>query len=157
MRILLVAFLLTLSTAASLHAAEIQMVRVWPGWRDAESFQRISEYFTGQENPGREVILRTQPEERSGFYFLVRVTNAGEAVAGAKFVLQVIEPSTPEPKTSTFPVEIRGKKTVFELGLTGSDWPNRDVHPVAWKLELRSADGQVLASEQSFLWEKPAK
>jgi hypothetical protein len=49
------------------------------------------------------------------------------------------------------------RSKVFQLGLTGPDWPDSEINPVAWKLELRSADGQVLASAQSFLWEKPAK
>lgn len=145
------------ATLVSARAAEVEFVRVWPGWRDAESFERISEYFDGHENTGRETVVRTHPDQRAGFYFLVRVANTGAARPGAHFVLQVISPSGPEPKTSRFPVEVPTRTKVFELGLTGPDWPNSEVHPVAWKLELRSADDQVLASAQSFLWEKPAK
>ena len=145
------------ATLVSARAAEIEFVRVWPGWRDAESFERISEYFDGRENTGGEIVLRTHPEQRAGFYFLVRVANAGPAKPGAHFVLQVILPSDPEPKSTTFPADVPDRSKVFELGLTGPDWPDSEVHPVAWKLELRSAEDQVLASAQSFLWEKPAK
>jgi hypothetical protein len=157
MRSLLALFLFTTAGLLSAQADGVEFVRVWPGWRDAESFERISEYFSGEENTGREIVVRTHPERREGFYYLVRVANEGEALQGAKFVLQVISPASPEPKTSTFPVEVPHRSKVFQLGLTGPDWPNSDVHPVAWKLELRSADDQVLASAQSFLWEKPAK
>jgi hypothetical protein len=157
MRSLLALFLFTVASLFSAQAAEVEFVRVWPGWRDAESFERISEYFTGEEKTGREIVVRTHPEQRAGFYYLVRVANSGDVRAGAKFVLQVISPGDPKPKATTFPVEVPSRSKVFLLGLTGPDWPNRDVHPVAWKLELLSSDEQVLASSQSFLWEKPAK
>lgn len=157
MRSLFALFSFSVVTVLTAQAAEVELVRVWPGWRDAESFERISEYFTGEENTGREVVLRTHPDQRAGFYFLARVANKGDLLSGATFVLRVIAPSQPEPKVTSFPVDIPRKSKVFQLGLTGPDWPNRDVHPVAWKLELRSATDEVLASSQSFLWEKPAK
>jgi hypothetical protein len=157
MRLLFASILFATVGLFSLQAAEVEFVRVWPGWRNADSFERISEYFTEKENTGREIVLRTHPEERAGFYFLVRVANSGERLAGAKFVLNVISPASPEPKETIFPTEVPRRSKVFQLGLTGPDWPDGEVHPVAWKLELRSADDQVLASAQSFLWEKPAK
>ena len=156
MRSLSALMMFTVTALVSAQAAEVEFVRVWPGWRDAASFERISEYFTGEEDTGRDIVLRTQPEQREGFYFLVRVANPGDVLPGAKFVLQVIAPSAPEPKTTIFPAEIPSRSKVFLLGLTGADWAGADVHPVAWKLELRSADDRVLASAQSFLWEKPA-
>ncbi|HTO04391.1 MAG TPA: hypothetical protein VL069_11845 [Opitutus sp.] len=156
MRSLFALLMFTVTSLVSVQAAEVEFVRVWPGWRDAASFERISEYFTGEENAGREIVLRTRPEQREGFYFLVRVANAGEVLAGTKFVLQVIDPSSPDAKTTIFPTNVPGRSKVFLLGLTGRDWAGADVHPVAWKLELRAADDRVLASAQSFLWEKPA-
>ena len=150
-------FLFSVASLLVAQAAEVEFVRVWPGWRDAESFVRISEYFSGEENFGREVVLRTHPDQRAGFYYLVRVKNSGAKITGAKFVLHAISPSAPEPKMTTFAADIPTRSEVFLLGLTGPDWISRDVHPVAWKLELRSADNQVLASGQSFLWEKPPK
>jgi hypothetical protein len=44
----------------------------------------------------------------------------------------------------------------MNLGLTGDDWPGAKTNPVAWKLEIVAADGRVLASDESYLWEKPA-
>ena len=46
---------------------------------------------------------------------------------------------------------------VLDCGLTGKDWTKPRVQPVAWELELRSADGSLLASKKSFLWEKSAR
>lgn len=149
---------LLFSSAPQVSAAT-EFVRVWPGWRDAESFERIGEYFGKPENMRSEIIVRTQPAAREGYYFLTRVkTDDTAAAANARFELQVIRPDSPEPKTFTFPATLRGKETVFQLGLTGADWPGgKDANPVAWKLALVAADGRVLTEHKSFLWEKPAK
>ena len=139
------------------RAAETEFVRVWPAWRDADSFDRIGEYFGGKENSGREIVLRTQPDQRAGYYFLVRVKCAA-AVPGARFELSVIRPDHPEAKVHTFPAALPAHESVFNLALTRADWPRgKDAHPVAWKLTLLAADGRVPAPHKSFLWEKPAK
>ena len=152
-------FLLTLllTSIASVRAAEAEFTLVRPQWREAETFDRISEYLGGGENPGGQTILRTQPNLRAGFYFLVRVSHPA-ALTDAKFVLHVIRPDSPEPKTFTFPAATPAGGAAFQLGLTGADWPGeKKAHPVAWKLALLAADGRVLAEQKSFLWEKPAK
>lgn len=157
MRLVPRCLLLLSLVAACAHAADVQFVRVWPGWRNADTFESISEYFTGRESDGGRVVLRTTPDARAGFYFLVRVANATTPLVGAKFSLQVITPASPDPKSYTFAADVPARSTAFHLGLTGPDWPGASVHPVAWKLELLSADNRILASSQSFLWEKPAK
>lgn len=139
------------------HAADVEFLRIWPGWRDADSFDRISEYFGRGEHTGRDVTLRTQNQPREGYYFLARLKST-VALTGARFELSVIRPDHPEPRTHSFPVSIPARETVFQLGLTGSDWPmGAKANPVAWRLTLLGADGRVLAEHKSFLWEKPAK
>jgi len=139
------------------RADEVKFVRVWPAWRDAASFERISEYFTGKENPGSQVLLRSHPEIRSGFYFLARVTNSGPALTSAKVILTVITPDSPKAKAYTFPAALPAGDTVFNLGLTGADWVGEKIHPVAWKIEVVATDGHLLGAAKSFLWEKPDK
>jgi hypothetical protein len=154
MRSVLTAFLLfTLVSVA--RAADVELTRVWPAWRSAESFERISEYFDGQENTGRHTVLRTQPNARAGYYFLIRAKAAANTT-GAKFVLQIITPEAPEPKTHTFPITLGPKEAVFDIGLTGTDWAGRKTHAVAWRLSVVNAEGRELASQQSFLWSNPA-
>ena len=154
MRSVLTAFLLfTLVSLA--RAADVELTRVWPAWRSAESFERISEYFDGQENTGRHTVLRTQPNARAGYYFLIRAQAAANTT-GAKFVLQIITPEAPEPKTHTFPITLGPKEAVFDIGLTGTDWAGRKTHAVAWRLSVVNAEGRELASQQSFLWSNPA-
>ena len=157
---------LFLFSAASLFSvgtsarAATEFVRVWPAYRDAASFERIGEFFGKPENIGREIVLRSQPAMRDGYYFLVRVktTDAPASTNAARFELHVIRPDQPEAKTYTFPATLAQKETVFQLGLTGADWPGgKEANPVAWKLALVTADNRVLAEHKSFLWEKPSK
>lgn len=144
-----------LASAAS--AADATFVRLWPGWREADSFDRISEFLGGGEPTSHRTLLRTHPDTRAGYYFLFRL-HAAAAVQGAKFELQVIRPDAPTPIIFSFPVSMASGDSVFDLGLTGADWPGgKRANPVAWKLALLAADGRVLAEHQSFLWEKPAK
>jgi hypothetical protein len=156
MRLVLLLALL-LGCAGLSRADEITFVRVWPGWRDAASFERISEYFTGKENPGSQVLLRSHPEIRAGFYFLARVTNPGLALAAAKVIVYVITPDSPKTKSFTFTAALPTGDTVFNIGLTGADWAGEKVHPVAWKIEIVTTEGHSLGAAKSFLWEKPDK
>lgn len=154
-RLALAASLLSLLCLAPARAADVTFVRVWPGYRAAESFERISEYLTGNENTGGQTILRSQPAERTGFYFLARLKNSGTAVAGATFELNVITPASATPHTFTFTGDLPAGEHVFNLGLTGADWPDAKTEPVAWKLTVLAPDHAGLTSAQSFLWDKP--
>ena len=60
-----------LAAPALVLAAEVKLVRVWPEYRAAASFTRIAEYFGGKEKAS-ELIVRTRPESRDGYYFLTR-------------------------------------------------------------------------------------
>jgi hypothetical protein len=148
----LLLLLIGLSTAS---AAELTLVRVYSSWRDAASFKRISEYFDGKENTGGEAVLRTHPDQRAGYYFLVRVTNPG-AARPITARLEHIGSAADKPVTHTFTTSLKAGDTVFHLGLTGPDWSDAKANPVAWKLDLTDPDGRILASAMSYLWEKPA-
>ena len=148
-------FILFFASALAAFAADFKIVRVWPGYRAADSFDRISEYFGGGENSARRTVLRTQSGDRAGYYFLVRLVNPGAAQPGCTWQLQVILPTSAQPRTFAFATGIPADNNVFELGLTGADWPNAKTEPVAWKLVLQAADGRELVSQQSFLWDRP--
>jgi hypothetical protein len=144
-------------TLGPVRAADAEFVRVWPSWRTAESFERIGEYFGGGETTSGQIVARTQPTTRAGYYFLVRAKQPA-ALNGARFVVDVIRPDSPDAKSFVFPVAVPAGETVYQLGLTGPDWPGGEkAQPVAWRLVLLAADGRTLAEHKSFLWEKPAK
>lgn len=149
--------MLGLGLPLAAHASDLQIVRVFTGWRAADSFRRVSEYFTGRENTGGITIVRSQPAHRAGYYWLVRVKNHGAALSGTKFELQVIPPSKPEPKTFTFAAGVPAGSTLYDFGLTGSDWNQPKARPAAWRLRLLSADGRLLLQKQSFLWALPLR
>ncbi|OAM87984.1 hypothetical protein OH491_07480 [Termitidicoccus mucosus] len=142
--------------AAPAVTPSVELVRLWPGYRTAESFDRIAEYFTNEEKTGGQIILRTQPKERAGYYFLLRVKNASP-LDGASIGLDLITDAGPRPKTHTFALApLSAGKQVLNIGVTGADWPGGpDAHPVAWRLRLLAPDGRELLSEQSFLWGRP--
>lgn len=152
---------LALSMTAAATAAtvpgkdgEVTVVRVFSGWKEGASFKRISEYFTGKENSGDVVVLRTHDEQRSGFYFFLRLNNPG-ASAPVKVKLEVITPTDKQTKDFSFSTELKPGANLFDLGLTGEDWLDSKANPVAWKIDFVTADGRLLASEKSYLWEKP--
>lgn len=148
---------LLLLAALPAFAAEVEWVRIWPGWRDAATWDSIPEYFGGKESHGDQIVLRTQSTTRDGFYFLVR-TAASTARSGVRFELEIVRPDSPEPKRHTFNTRLPAGETVFQLGVTGSDWPGgKRAQPVAWRIVLRGSDNAVIAEHTSFLWEQPPK
>jgi hypothetical protein len=152
-RLLTTVFCLILTPLAV--AQDLTIVRTFTGWRDAASFKRISEYFDGKENTGKETVLRTHPDQRTGYYFLIRLANPG-AAQKVRFQLQLFEQGASALRTVTFPADLKSGSGVFQLGLTGPEWQDAKSQPVAWHLQILADDGRVLASEKSYLWEKPA-
>ena len=141
----------------TVQAAEggLKVIRTFTGWRDAASFKRISEYFGGNENPSHQTVLRTHSDQRAGYYFLVRAANEGTPAA-VQIKLQLVAPTEPKLRTFSFSTKLKSGDTVLNLGLTGKDWPDAKANPVAWKLDFVAADGRIMASDKSYLWEKPA-
>ncbi len=149
-----VILLVSLMLAPALSASELSIVRVFPGWRSAASFKRISEYLTGRENTGGETILRTDPAQRAGYYFMVRLDTPG-APLKVQFKLQLVSPTSAVPQEIVFDGE--ATSGVTQLGLTGPEWQDAKSQPVAWHLQVLAAnDGRLLAAEKSYLWDKPA-
>lgn len=146
--------LLSAKTSSKDDSSDLSIVRVYSSWRDAASFKRISEYFDGKENTGREIVLRSHPDQRTGYYFLVRLKNSA-APLRANAHLQLIRGDWTTPRTTVFPMEIGTGSTAFQLGMTGPEWQDPKEQPIAWHLEVFAEDGRVLASEKSYLWEKP--
>lgn len=151
---LIIGLTAALPSIALAKEGDLTIVRTFTGWRDAASFKRISEYFDGKENTGKETVLRTHADERAGYYFLVRVANPGAPVA-VQFKIQLIASTDPKLRNFAFPAELKSGETMLNLGLTGADWPDAKANPVAWKLDIVVADGRVLATDKSYLWEKP--
>ncbi len=113
-------------------------------------FKRISEYFTGMEDPGDRSILRSHPDDRAGHYVKFNLT---KPYAVDHCQLEVLGFGAKETSTYSFKVEEPWsvEKPIY-LGLTGPEWRNKTQPPIAYKVVLLDAAGNVLASARSFLW-----
>jgi hypothetical protein len=143
--------------AASLSASDLKFIRVWPSYRSPESFEHVSEYFSGKENTMGQIQLRTQADVRAGYYFLTRVKNSGADGLAVRVDLQIILPDSPRALTYQFDTQLPKGNHVLNIGLTGKDWPVATVQPVAWQVRLLSPTGQELVKQQSFTWALPEK
>lgn len=161
MRILLSALLclcvLGCSTTRKIRTESIDSVKIReikPRYIETETFVRISEYLTGVEHTGDRVIIRSQPNQRDGYYFtLILDTNVRKLPQGTTIVGEFYTPFSKEAKTYNFklPAE-RGKTKEVFVGLTGSDWPDAEAVPSAWRFTVKDPNGKELDQKESFLW-----
>ena len=79
MRFLITAIICSLFAGCALTPKQavtsVEIEEIKPRYIETEQFKRISEYLTGKENIGDRVILRTQPEHREGYYFILVLDN----------------------------------------------------------------------------------
>lgn len=146
--------LVTLAFAPALaEATEVKIVRVWPDYRESDSFVRVAEYFGGKER-APEMIVRSQQDSREGYYFLTRF-KTNESLPGSILAVEYVLPGDEAPLVQFFPVDLpKGSRAVL-FGLTGGDWPSPTVAPTAWRVRLLGPSGVELVREQSFLWSMP--
>lgn len=117
-------------------------------------FQTVSEFFSGAERqPSGRVVVRTEPEERDGLYFVLELIRP-HSVAKARLLW--IPTDAKEVVTVDFalPVSETTPREVF-LGLTGMQTPAVGVRPLAWRIELFAVDGTLMDAHESFLWRMP--
>jgi hypothetical protein len=132
----------------------VEIEEILPRYIPAENFKRISEYWTGAENKGNRVILRSDPAVREGFYFtLVLDRKVRELPRGSVITGEFYTPVAKEVQTYEFalPNKLPKTKEVF-VGLTGADWPGSGGMPGAWRFTLEDPNGEVLTQKQSYLW-----
>ncbi len=139
----------------TLAEAQTEVKRSRAEYRDSRQFFRISEFFTRSENTGSDVIVRSQPDERAGYYFTIRLKQYPyhRALVEEAVRLEVILPGDVDPTLFTFPLgPAKRRNPLLLIGLTGEDWPDPAAVPLAWRISFVDAEGATLAQEQSFLW-----
>jgi hypothetical protein len=146
--ILLITICLPLSGISSRQTIEFSRIR--PEYRETNTFKRISEYFTGDENTSKRTVFRTQDGVRDGFYFSFRIeVEKGGLVPAGTVALLVFTPGTYEPTEYVFDLEAQSRRWIeVIIGLTGTDWKDPEAKPVAWRLEFRDETGQSIGSEE---------
>lgn len=136
-------------------APNVELVRVWPEYRAESTVLRLADFFRGGDRNDSPNYHRTEPAEREGLYFVIRLTEPnGSALPDGTIRLHIIAPDASEPQVFNFPYEPEGRSTLkVEVGLTGESWPFGNVLPLAWRLEVLDRNETVVASRNSFLWE----
>jgi hypothetical protein len=137
----------------SVSAVTIKTIK--PSYLQATHFIRVREYMTGAEHTGKQVVLRSDPETREGFYFiLVLDTKLHRLPPGCALIGEFYTPASPDLQTHHFALPSQRPKTrEILVGLTGSDWPfGADRMPSAWRFTVVDANGQPLGHKQSYLW-----
>lgn len=113
----------------------------------------IRQYFGASLiGQGFRTVIASQPEQPRGQYFLAKLEQAASGnVASARLT---IYPSVGKDPVE-FVLDLKGKslRKWLYLGLTGSDWPNPEIQPMAWKIELLGSGGELVSEWKSFLWE----
>lgn len=141
---------------ASILSAQVKISLRNKAYFSVRDFKRIPEFFTGKEFSGWKVYCRTNPSNREGFYFVVKVSgDIRQLNVGSHWLIEWITPLDPVAQQNKIPIsdlKISGKE-VF-IGLTGSDWPDPSVQPIAWSLSLVDSEERILGHSQSFLWSK---
>lgn len=145
-------FLLGSLLSSGLSAATLTGVDV--DYRDAASLVRLSEYFS--ETREERAVVRTDPEVRSGLYFILELDSPHRDLPeGMTVELSLMVPESPEPDVYTlaFPKEEGSQRRTY-VGLTGEAWPADPdrPQPTAWRVRLLDAAGQLLSEKSSFLW-----
>lgn len=158
MRIFLL-ILFCLSSAACSTTQEsaepvVKIVEIMPRYIKTEEFKRISEYMTGKENPGRRVIIRTDPQQRDGYYFvLVLNRNVRKLPPDAYIQGEFYTSKSLDLQTYRFelPSILPSTREIF-IGLTGENQPEENIIPAAWRFTIKNSQEEILAQEKSYLW-----
>jgi hypothetical protein len=158
MRILALAlfslFCISCASTRKQAVTSVDILEIKPRYIETEQFKSISEYLTGVVNQGDRIILRTDSEQRAGYYFtLVLDQNVRDLPTGSVIVGEFFTPKSADMQEHTFKLPSKSPKTkeVF-IGLTGEDWPVKDAVPSAWRFTVKDASGATLGSEKSYLW-----
>lgn len=135
-------------------STNVTIVDIKPRYIPDEHFKRISEYMTGREHLGNRIMIRSDKEARSGYYFILildrqwRDLPPGSYIEGEFYTPQSLDRQT---HRFEFPSQLPKSKELF-IGLTGQDWPSPNAVPAAWRFTLKQANGEVLTTRKSYLW-----
>lgn len=129
-----------------------------PRYIQSEQFVTIREYLTGVEHSGNRLIMRTDTNERSGFYFVLQLdAKAHHLPQGTRITGEFYTGNSSEIQTYTLEMPAERPRTKYLLfGLTGEAWPYGQNHPApaAWRFTIIGPDSKQLAEKHSYLWEK---
>jgi hypothetical protein len=128
----------------------------------ASAFERIADYV-GRENFDGRLALRSDPQERGGYYFIVRLDGALRAAAdNTRVELSYFLADSPRQHVfhAPWPEGPKARHSArLYLGLTGGGdlpVPDEDAPLTAYRIRIiDTSTEEPLAVHKSFLWEAP--
>lgn len=122
---------------------------------EAGEIRPIRQYFGASlRRQGFRTVIASQPDTPAGQYFIAKLDRG--TTQSATSARLTIYPSVGKDQME-FTLNLSGETLPawLYLGLTGSDWPDPEIQPMAWKIELLGPGSTVVAEWKSFLWEMP--
>lgn len=149
-----IATLSALLLATAVCSASLQIEEVSIRAFQKADFITLREYFTGESSDSGRLVLRTDADIRDGLYFVVEIADSVRDIPeGSEVVLEIIRADTTLTDTFEFKVPAeRPRSDTLLLGLTGEVWTAPFPELLAWRVQIKSVSGEILASSQSFLW-----
>lgn len=147
---------LVLLFLCSLTLSALEIETAYPRYYEAGEIRTIGDYFgKGTASQRFRTVFPSSKADSGGQYFITRLgTAVGEnRIAQARITLFTTRAK--EPETRTWDLSGHPLSRWLYLGLTGGDWPDEEVLPLAWRIELLDDEGLLLAEWKSFLWEMP--
>ena len=109
------------------------------------------------DDPGRRNVDPDRPGDPgdpAGQYFITKLEKVkSSALKSAR--MTYYRSDSKDTTTVSWDLSGASVKSWLYLGLTGNDWPEKEIKPLAWRIELLDANGTLLAEWKSFLWEMP--
>jgi hypothetical protein len=156
--VLLLLLCLGFAACSSVPAPKIESVKIleiYPEFLEERNFKRINEFLTGIEEQGKRTIVRSQSNDRRGFYFTLRLDQRIDRLPrGTRLIAEIFTPNKTEVQRFDIALPAkRGKSRELLFALSGTDWPyGNERVPAAWKFTLLDPNGKLLGSAQSYLW-----
>ena len=126
-------------------------------YRTEDSFKGIVEAFSKRESKGGRCILRTDKEQRSGFYFTVKFNHSLSLIPPhSKIRLSFITQHAPQEVISEWELPEISHSLLLQneliLGITDQPHFSASTKIIAWQVELLDPKGTILATQKSFAW-----
>lgn len=145
--------ILCLLAVTSLSAQQIKTAHT--RYYDAQQIRPLGDYLgVKSSKQGFRTRVTTDTADPSGQYFILRLQGDFQNIADHAEV-EVLR--SDKKTTTSHRLDLRNvqKSRWLYLGLTGKDWPDENLQPVAWQILIKDKDEQIIATWKSFLWEKP--
>lgn len=148
-------FRLLFALLLPLSASALTIDSAYTRYMVTGNFQRLAEFFFGEERAGNRVIVRSDPSIRDGLYFVIDLDGPSAGSPPLKLVVQTIPQTERRAQVFEFALPTQALGRTVYAGLTGAAWPSPEVEPLAWRVSVVDSTGQELAEAHSFLWEMP--